>query len=289
VLARLVGDQLADAVAKGVAHVQHPAHVADRRARRHGAEGGDLAHRVLAVLFLDIVDHAVAVGLTEVDVEVGHGHALGVQEALEQQVVLQRVEVRDLERIRHQRARARAAPRPHGAGVVLGPVDEVAHDQKVARKAHLQDGGDLELQALHVARVLAFTLGSIGVPLREALLQPLERGDAKVFVDRHAARRGIVGQLGLAQHQGQAAAARDLQRVFKRRGQIGKQRLHLGLGLEILLARKPAHAPLVAQNLPFGNAHACLVRLVVVLGGELHRVRGHHRQPQPRPRAAPPP
>ena len=36
---------------------------------------------------LHVVDHAVAVALAEVDVEVGHRHALGVQEALEQQVV----------------------------------------------------------------------------------------------------------------------------------------------------------------------------------------------------------
>jgi hypothetical protein len=134
VLARLVGDQLADAVAEGVAHVQHAPDVADRRARRHGAEGGDLAHRVLAVLALDVVDDAVAVGLAEVDVEVGHRHPLGVQEAFEQQLILQGIEVGDLQRIGHQRSRARATPRPHRATVVLGPVDEVAHDQEVTGK-----------------------------------------------------------------------------------------------------------------------------------------------------------
>jgi hypothetical protein len=68
-----------------VAHAQDPADVAQRGLRRHRAEGRDLADRVAPVLLLDVVDHPVAVGLAEVDVEVGHRHPLGVEEALEQQ------------------------------------------------------------------------------------------------------------------------------------------------------------------------------------------------------------
>ena len=90
---RLVGNQLADAITKGVAQVQHTAHVADRRTRRHGAKGHDLAHRLLAVFKLDIVNHAVAVRLAKINVEVGHGDPLGVQKPLKQQVVLQRIQV----------------------------------------------------------------------------------------------------------------------------------------------------------------------------------------------------
>ena len=94
-LAGLVRNQLADAVAEGVAQVQHAAHVSDGGTRGHGAEGGDLAHGVTTVLVLHVVDHAIAVGLAEVDVEVGHGHPLRVQETLEQQVVFKRIQVRD--------------------------------------------------------------------------------------------------------------------------------------------------------------------------------------------------
>jgi hypothetical protein len=75
------GHQLGDAVDMAVAHAQHAADVAQRGLGGHRAEGRDLADRVAAVLLLDVVDHAVAVALAEVDVEVGHRHALGVQEA----------------------------------------------------------------------------------------------------------------------------------------------------------------------------------------------------------------
>ena len=76
VLARLHRHQLRDLVAEVVAEVEHAAGVAQHRARRHGAEGGDLRHRILAVLLAHVVDHAVAAVLAEVDVEVGHRHAL---------------------------------------------------------------------------------------------------------------------------------------------------------------------------------------------------------------------
>ena len=64
--------------------------------RGHGAEGGDLADGFAPVFAFHVVNHAVAVGLAKVDIEVGHGHALGVQKALEQQLILQRVQIGDL-------------------------------------------------------------------------------------------------------------------------------------------------------------------------------------------------
>ena len=126
--ARLVGDQLADAVAEHVGHVQHAPHIAHHPARGHGAEGGNLADRVFAVFGFHIVDHQVPVGLAKVDVKVGHGNPLRIQKTLEQQVVLQRVQVSNLERVGHQTACTRAPARAHRAAVVLGPVDEVAHN-----------------------------------------------------------------------------------------------------------------------------------------------------------------
>src|SRR5436305_3560463 len=53
---------------------------------------------VPAVLVLHVVDHLLPPLLAEVDVEVGHGHPLGVEEALEQQAEPQGVEVGDGDR-----------------------------------------------------------------------------------------------------------------------------------------------------------------------------------------------
>ena len=97
VLTWLVGNELADAITEGVTHVEHTAHVANGGTRGHGAEGGNLTDRIAAILVLDVVNHAVAIGLAKVNVKVGHGHPLWVQETLKQQVVLQRIEVGNFE------------------------------------------------------------------------------------------------------------------------------------------------------------------------------------------------
>ncbi len=279
-LARRCRHQLGDAVDMAVAHAEHAADVAQRGLGGHGAEGGDLAHRIAAVLGLDVVDDALAVGLAEVDVEVGHRHAFGVQEALEQQVVLQRVQPGDEQRIGHQRACAGAAPRPHRAAVGQRPLDEVADDQEVAREAHLQDRDDLEFQPLGIARTLPLALGRVRVEHLQPLLQPFEGQLAEVVFQRHALGNGKVRQLRLAQGQLQVAALRDAQAVGQRRRHVGKQRLDLRLALEVLLGREALDAPRVGQRLALGDAHAGLVRLVVLGLQKLHRVRGHHRQLQ---------
>ena len=92
-------DQLRDPVDLAVRDLQHAAGVADGGAGEHRAEGDDLRDAVAPVLLLDVVDDAVAAGDGEVDVHVGHGLAARVEEALEEEVVRDRVDVGDLERV----------------------------------------------------------------------------------------------------------------------------------------------------------------------------------------------
>ena len=66
-------------------------------------------------LLLDVLDDLVAPVHAEVDVEVRHRHALGVQEALEQQVVRDRIEVGDAaSRTRRASRRPSRGPGPTG-------------------------------------------------------------------------------------------------------------------------------------------------------------------------------
>ena len=66
----------------------HARDVAHDGARLHRAEGDDLRDVLAAVLAGDVVDDLAAPPLAEVDVDVGQRHALGVEEPLEDQVVL---------------------------------------------------------------------------------------------------------------------------------------------------------------------------------------------------------
>ena len=55
---------------------------------------------IVAVALLDVLDDFFTLDVVEIDIDIRHRHALRVQEALEQQIVFQRVEVRDAEEIR---------------------------------------------------------------------------------------------------------------------------------------------------------------------------------------------
>jgi hypothetical protein len=143
-------DHLGQLVDLPEGHLQHAAHVAHGGLGQKRAEGDDLPHPVAAVFLLHVADDLFPAVHAEVDVEVGHRHPFGVQEPLEQQRVAQWIEVGDRQRIGHQTARARAAPRTDRDVVVLGPFDEVGNDQEVAREAHPLDDAKLELQPLFV-------------------------------------------------------------------------------------------------------------------------------------------
>ena len=118
-------------------------------------------------------------------------------------------------------------PGPTGQPLRLRPVDEVGDDQEVARKAHLQDRLDLEVEPRDVARPLALAHRRVGIELREARLEALVRGDPEVLGHRHARavdeRRLEVGQLRLAEDQAQVAALGDLDRVARARS-AGRRR-----------------------------------------------------------------
>ncbi len=224
--------------------------------------------------------------LAEVDVEVGHRHALGIEEALEQQRVAQRIEAGDAERVRDERAGAGAAARSYRHAVRLRPVDEVRDDQEVAGEAHLDDGLRLELETLDVFGAAALAHGGIGKQCDQLALEPGGGLAVQEFVERHAGRRGEVGQRRLAEGNREAAALRDRDGVGKSVREIGERRRHLGLRLEILVRREAARPARIGEHVAFGDAHAGLVRAEVVAPQELHRMRGDDAAARARRRGA---
>ena len=94
-IVRLVRDQLGQRIGLGRREAEHAAHILHRGPRLERPEGHDLPNGVLPVLLADVVDHLAAPLEAEVDVDVRHRDAFRVQEALEQQVVDQGVDVGD--------------------------------------------------------------------------------------------------------------------------------------------------------------------------------------------------
>src|SRR5690606_24427808 len=115
----------------------------------------------------------------------------------------------------------------------------------------------------------------------ELLQPPREAGGslgAQELVERDAGRRREGRQPALAQLDLEAAAARDLERVLERLRNVGEERRHLVLGLEVLLRGEMLRPALVAKHVALGDANARLVRLELRALEELHGVRGDDRQ-----------
>jgi hypothetical protein len=223
-----------------------------------GAVGDDHRDPVVAVLVGDVADHLTAPALVEVDVEVGHRDAVGVQEALEDQAVLERVEVGDPHGIGAHRARTRATARADADAVVLGPVDEVGDDEEVAGEAHAGDDAGLEVG------LLAYVVGdAVGVAEPQPLLDLLDEPGVLVLPlgDREARHVGAValGELDVA-------ALGDQQGVVARLGQpvaVGPQLTHLGGGLDVVAVALELEPLGVAHRAAGGDAEQ------VLLGGSV--------------------
>ena len=99
--------------------------------RLHRPEGDDLGDVLAAVLLRDVLDDLAAAALAEVDVDIGQRHALGVEEALEDQVVLDRIDVGDAQAVGDEAAGRRAAARADRDALLARVADEVPDDQEV--------------------------------------------------------------------------------------------------------------------------------------------------------------
>ncbi len=288
---RVLRHQLGQLVDLPVGHLQDAADIAQHAAGEQRAEGDDLPDLPLAVALLHVADHPLAALDAEVDVEIRHRDALGVQEALEQQAEAQRVEVGDEQRPCHQRAGAGAAARSHRDVVVLGPLDEVGDDQEVARELHRHDDVELEGEAL---AVILFGEAGRGAVLLQAQLEPglglTAQFGRLVGRDRLGARlrnRGQrVGHRGLLPRRHGAeirqdrlagpgphgAAHGDLHRGLEGLRQIAEQFGHLGPRLEGMARRHPPTA-LVGDDPPLRDGQQGVMGVVIVGLGEIGLVR----------------
>src|SRR5690606_35090920 len=75
-----------------------------------GTIGDDLGYLVLSVFVYDVPQNVVASFVVEVNIDIGQGNAVGIEETFKEQIVFDRVDVRDANAISNGRSRRRSAP-----------------------------------------------------------------------------------------------------------------------------------------------------------------------------------
>ncbi len=176
---------------------------------------------VRAVLFGDVVDDLLAALVAKVNVKIRHGHALGVEEALEDQIVLERVDARDAQRVGADGARARASAGADGNALAARKAYEVPHNEKIIDIPHAADHRKFVFQPfldLALQRAIAFDGALYAQP-------------AQVLIVRFAARHGEIRQVVVTELKFDVAAPGDLSRAGDGVLQLGEHGAHLLLRL----------------------------------------------------------
>ena len=146
-------NQLGEPIGIAVGNIEHPRHILQHRFRGHAVEGDDLGHLVLAVAARYIIDHLAAAFDAEVGINIRHGFAFRIEEALKQQAIDHRINVGDPQGVGHQGTGGRAAARPHRNAVLAGEADVVPHHQEVGGEAHLLHHLQLKGHAIAIGGV----------------------------------------------------------------------------------------------------------------------------------------
>ena len=244
--------------------------VLDRGLGLDGAEGDDLGDLVRTPALGRVAHHLPAPAVVEVDVDVRVRRALGVEEALEEQPVRDRVDVGDAEGVRDQRAGGRTTAGTDPDAHLPGVGDEVGDDEEVGGETLVPDDAQLEVHAGVV---------TLRHPAGEAPPEPGEHLAAQELVlglpgrdreDGHAVALGphlTVGLHPLGDGEGVVAGA----------GHVLPERAHLLRRLQVVPVAVELEARGVGQGLAGLDAEQHLVVLGGILGDVVAVVGGQRR------------
>ena len=140
-------DAFGEPVEQLVREAERLAHLPDRHPRLKGDDVADHPGPLPAVLLVDVLDHLLAMLGREIDVDVRHARHLFVQEALEQQVVLDGIDPGDAEHVGDDRVGGRAAALA-GHAMLAREAHEVPVDEEELGQPRLLDHLELALEAL---------------------------------------------------------------------------------------------------------------------------------------------
>ena len=171
----------------------------------------------LAVFLADVVDDLGAAVVAEIDVDIGRRDALGIEEALEEEAVVERVDIGDAKDVGDQRCppRCRDRGRRECRGV-LRAMDEIPDDQEITDEARLLHDLQFELDAVDDLFLL-LVLGLLPFDT-VAVTHPLLAQMPQVMFPRETLRRVVNGKPQLAEFHQEIAFLGDGQRVLSASG-----------------------------------------------------------------------
>ena len=113
----------------------------------HGSEGYYLRNPALSVLSGNVVDYLLSALIAEVHINIGHADPFRIEETLKNQVIPDRVDVRNFKAVCHYGAGSRASSRSHHNAVCLCVIYEIPYNQEIFHISHGFYGAQLVVQS----------------------------------------------------------------------------------------------------------------------------------------------
>ena len=262
-----------------VGHSKRPSHVADRGACGKRAEGDDLRHVIGAVFARDVVDDLVASVVAKVDIDIRHTDALGIEEALKEQVKANGIHVRNAQNEGHEASRPRASAGSYGNIARLCKGNVVLHDEKIVGVSHLPDDRKLVVNAGKVF-LLRVSVIKEDLSSRNARFKPLKRQAAKRLLGRLSLGTGEFRQIRGGKIEFHVASLGNTAGILDRLGIGTEEHLHLVRILKVKLVRgKGGGTSRIHGGLRL-NAHQHRLGLRVLPSEIVTVVGGHQGKPR---------
>jgi hypothetical protein len=211
---QLGGNHLRQPVAFAVAQAHDATHIAHDGFRAHRAERDDLRHGVATIFLPRVFDDVRAPVVREININIRRIDALGIQEALEEQPVTDRINVRDLQQVGDNRAGGATAR--HARDAFAAPVlDEVGDDQEVGNEPGLLDDAKFELEPVNDRLERLFLIWILRIVSRQPLRIIHARDD--VFLALRLGVNRVPAEQRLREQMPQITLAREMLRWIEDR------------------------------------------------------------------------
>jgi len=128
---------------------------------------------ICAIFLPDVLEYLAATRFAEIDINIRRRNSIRIQETLENQSVLQRIDVGNAKNICNERTRSRPTTRADRNAALFGEVDEIPNNQYVT-----DESGLLEYPKFIIEPLLQLTIRRRSVAV--TLLQPFRAKIAQI-------------------------------------------------------------------------------------------------------------
>ena len=228
------GNGLCDSVCFRVSYIEDAAYIPHRRLCFHGSEGDNLGNLVFPVFFNHIVNDFLTPLIAEVNINIRHADPLRIQKPLKNQIIADRINIRDFQHIGHNAPGSRSSPRTHHNFILLRVIDKIPYNQKIFHIPHLFNGGKLVVQPLLQAFPVRVRIVAV------AFLQALMTELPQIFPVCLSFRRFKFRQVKMTELKSHITGLSHFFCIVTGVGNPGKKAAHLLLGFQIeLIIGKP--------------------------------------------------